>query len=60
MKMFSGAMTGIRNPKAHDNVLIDDLRALHLLFVASLFCFKLDDALRKQGEVTGPAGGVKT
>jgi uncharacterized protein (TIGR02391 family) len=60
MKMFSGAITGIRNPKAHDNVLIDDVRALHLLFVASLFCFKLDDALRKQGDVTGPADGVET
>jgi uncharacterized protein (TIGR02391 family) len=43
MQMFSGAMTGIRNPKAHDNVTIDASRAIHLLFVASLFFYRLDD-----------------
>ena len=50
MKMFSGAMTGIRNPKAHDNVDITPERALQLLVMASLFCAKLDEALATGGE----------
>lgn len=50
MKMFSGAMIGIRNPKAHDLVSITPERALHLLVVASLFCHKLDDALAPHPE----------
>jgi uncharacterized protein (TIGR02391 family) len=43
MELFSGAMTGIRNPKAHANVAIDERRALHFLFVASLLRFKIDE-----------------
>ncbi len=45
MQIFAGAMTGIRNPKAHANVEINALRGLHLLFVASLLMYKLDEAL---------------
>jgi uncharacterized protein (TIGR02391 family) len=41
MQMFAGAMTGIRNPKAHENITIDANRATHLLFVARLFFYKL-------------------
>lgn len=41
--IFAGAMAGIRNPKAHDNVLISRERAIHHLFVASLLFFKLDE-----------------
>jgi uncharacterized protein (TIGR02391 family) len=44
MQLFAGAMTGIRNPKAHENIEIDAPRALHFLFLASLFFFKLDEA----------------
>jgi len=44
MELFSGAMTGIRNPKAHANIQIDERRALHLLAVASLLRFKIDEA----------------
>ena len=44
MRLSAGAMTGIRNPKAHANVFIDDNRAIHLLFVASLLRSKLDEA----------------
>jgi len=43
MQMFSGAMTGIRNPKAHENVTIDSQRAIHFLFLASLLMFKIDE-----------------
>ncbi len=44
MQIFAGAMTGIRNPKAHENLEIDRRRALHHLFLASLLMWKLDDA----------------
>jgi len=44
MQLFAGAMTGIRNPKAHDNVIITAERAIHFLFLASLLWFKLDEA----------------
>ena len=36
MQIFSGYMTGIRNPKAHQNIIIDSQRAIHFLFLASL------------------------
>ena len=41
MQIFAGAMTGIRNPKAHEIVNIDENRAIHLLFLASLLMNKL-------------------
>ena len=44
MHLFAGAMQGIRNPKAHDNIEIGDHRAKHLLFLASLLMHTLDDA----------------
>ena len=43
MQIFSGAMTGIRNPKAHGNIRIDETRAIHLLFLASLLMCKIDE-----------------
>lgn len=43
MQIFAGSMTGIRNPKAHANIQIDRARAIHLLFLASLLFFKLDE-----------------
>lgn len=43
MQIFAGTMTGIRNPKAHDNVTIDEKRAIHLLFLASLLMYKIDE-----------------
>lgn len=46
MQMFAGGMIGVRNPKAHENITIDPNRAVHLLFLVSLFLFKLDEALR--------------
>jgi uncharacterized protein (TIGR02391 family) len=44
MQFFAGAMTGIRNPKAHGNVEIDAIRCIHFLFLASLLAHKLDEA----------------
>ena len=45
MKIFEGSIIGIRNPKAHANLVIDQSRAIHLLFLASLLMFKIDEAL---------------
>jgi len=44
MQIFAGSMTGIRNPKAHDNITIEEARAIHFLFLASLLMCKLDEA----------------
>lgn len=44
MEMFAGAMTGVRNPKAHGIVKLDQRRAIHFLFVASLLADKVDEA----------------
>jgi len=44
LQIFSGTMTGIRNPKDHENLIIDKLRAIHLLFLASLLLFKIDES----------------
>ena len=43
MEIFAGAMSGIRNPKAHDNIQIDRARCIHHLFLASLLAHKLDE-----------------
>ncbi|OQX55858.1 MAG: TIGR02391 family protein [Candidatus Cloacimonas sp. 4484_209] len=45
MQIYAGAMTGIRNPKAHDNITISKERAMHFIFLASLLMYKLDDAI---------------
>jgi uncharacterized protein (TIGR02391 family) len=45
MQIFSGAITGIRNPKAHANVKIDSTRCIHFLFLASLLLCKLDERI---------------
>lgn len=44
MQIFAGSMTGIRNPKAHDNISITESRAIHFIFLASLLMHKLDEA----------------
>jgi uncharacterized protein (TIGR02391 family) len=43
MQIFAGAMTGIRNPKAHCNLAISPERALQLLMLASLLWVKFDE-----------------
>jgi len=44
MQIFAGAMTGIRNPKAHENITISKDRATHFIFLASLLMYKLHEA----------------
>lgn len=44
MFLFSGAALGIRNPKAHDNIVTkDEYRALEYLVFASLLMSRLDE-----------------
>jgi len=45
MQIFAGAMTGIRNPKAHENIQINREKAVHFIYLASLLMHKLDEAL---------------
>ena len=42
MHMFAGAMQGIRNPKAHENDIIDRNDAIRKLAFASMLMYKLD------------------
>jgi uncharacterized protein (TIGR02391 family) len=44
MKIFEGAMIGIRNPKAHTNLYPDGNKAIHFLFIASFMFLKLQEA----------------
>jgi uncharacterized protein (TIGR02391 family) len=43
MEIFAGAMTGIRNPKAHGNLNPEPRRALHLIALASLLLYQIDE-----------------
>ena len=43
MQIMAGAMTGIRNPKAHENLNPDSRKALHLICLASLLMHKIDE-----------------
>jgi uncharacterized protein (TIGR02391 family) len=45
MQIYAGAMIGIRNPKAHANVVIDDARARHFLYLVSLLAYRFDERL---------------
>lgn len=45
MQIFAGAMIGIRNPKAHANLTISDLRTRHFLYLASLLATRFDERL---------------
>ena len=48
MQIFAGAMTGIRNPKAHENIAISKERATHFIFLASLLMYRLDEATSRR------------
>ena len=45
MEMFAGAMTGIRNPKAHNNQTITQSDAIRKLHFASMLMYKIDEEL---------------
>jgi uncharacterized protein (TIGR02391 family) len=44
--IFAGSMQGIRNPSAHANLKMSDGNAMHLIFLASLLMFTIDDKLK--------------
>lgn len=44
MKIFEGAMIGIRNPKAHANLYPDRNKSIHMLFISSFMFLKLQEA----------------
>lgn len=46
MQIFAGAMQGIRNPKAHENMSISREDAVKRLVLASLLMDKIDEAIR--------------
>ena len=46
MQIFAGAMQGIRNPKAHENMYISRDEAVKRLIIASLLMDKIDEAIR--------------
>lgn len=48
MQIFSGSMTGIRNPKAHSNIILKPEEAIPMLFLASMLLSKLDKAHIKE------------
>jgi len=44
MQIFAVTMTGIKNPKAHENITISRERAIHFIFIASLLMYRLNVA----------------
>lgn len=44
MNIFIGAMSAIRNPKAHENMNPDKIKTRHLLQLSSLLFIKLEEA----------------
>ena len=49
MQIFSGAISGIRNPKAHENLTLTKDAAIKRLILASLLMDKIDEALAYTG-----------
>jgi uncharacterized protein (TIGR02391 family) len=42
-QLFVGSITALRNPKAHEIITLEPLRAILMISLASLLMFKLDD-----------------
>ncbi len=43
--MFSGSMSALRNPKAHDNIQLTSDDAMRQIIFASMLMYKIDDGL---------------
>lgn len=50
MNMFMGAISAIRNPKAHANMRISKDDAIRKLYFASMLMYKLEDAIAVHGQ----------
>lgn len=46
MEMLSGAMSALRNPKAHANITISSEEAMRQIIFASMLMYKIDEAVR--------------
>lgn len=46
MQMFAGAMSALRNPKAHENIKLDEDEAKRRLIYASMLMYKLDEGVK--------------
>lgn len=46
MDIFAGAIIGIRNPKAHQNMIISEIEAVQHLVFASMLMSKIDEAVK--------------
>lgn len=49
MEMLAGAMSALRNPKAHANFEIEKDDAMRRLMFASLLMYKIDEAVSYSG-----------
>lgn len=47
MQMLAGAMSALRNPKAHANISLDQADAMRQLMFASMLMYKIDEAVNK-------------
>lgn len=47
MEMMAGAMSALRNPKAHENISITAEDAMRRLIFASMLMYKIDEALKR-------------
>lgn len=45
MQMLAGAMSALRNPKAHENIMLSADDAMRRLMFASILMFKIDEAV---------------
>ncbi len=50
MNMFAGAISAIRNPKAHENMTISKDDAVRKLYFASMLMYKLENAIAVHGQ----------
>lgn len=46
LQIFSGVMTGIRNPKAHENEMISKEDAMRKLVLISMLMYKIDGRIQ--------------
>lgn len=49
MQMLAGAMSALRNPKAHANITITEDDAMRRLMFASMLMYKIDEAVKYSG-----------
>lgn len=49
MQMLAGAMSALRNPKAHANITISEDDAMRRLIFASMLMYKIDEAVEYSG-----------